>query len=680
MEQRDLFSEAARAEEPEENATVAEQDVKRGAPVHDGPFRRLVDENFLQYASYVIRDRAIPDMDDGLKPVQRRILYSLHKNDDGKFIKVANIVGYCMQFHPHGDASIADALVSLTNRRYLIEGQGNFGNLFTGDPAAASRYIECRLTDLARDEIFNDELTRFVPSYDGRQKEPVLLPAKLPLLLMLGAEGIAVGLSTKMLPHNFVELLEAQIAILQKKPFMLYPDFQQGGMMDVREYDKGNGKVRVRATIEVRDESTLVIRDIPYGTTTESVISSIEDAAKRGKCKIKSIQDFTAEVIEIEVHLAPGQDVGKTIQSLYAFTNCEMSISVRAVVISNQRPFETDVESILKHNTKQLVNLLEKELNHKLNQLEDALHAKTLVQLFVEERIYKRIEECKTYDKVQEAVLSGLEPFRDRLRRDVTKQDVEMLLAIQIKRISRYDMQKNRKDIDGILKELDQVGKNLKTLTPYTIRYLKSLLKKYGADYERRTKIQKFEEVEVRKLTASELTFSIDREKGYAGYGVDGEELFSCSSLDKVIFVWNDGRYKVMPPPEKVFVDHDLLYAAVYERDKVMTIVYTDEQITYMKRFQFGGVIMNRDYQCAPEGSSVLLFTDGSPKHIYVKYKKAKRQRINQQMFATERLRVTSPKAKGAQMTVKDVRWIGTEKPRNWDREKTSPQGAFIDF
>ena len=313
-----------------------------------GPLRQLVDRNFLQYASYVIRDRAIPDLTDGLKPVQRRILYSLHEKDDGKFIKVANIVGYCMQYHPHGDASITDALVGLANKSYLIEGQGNFGNLLTGDGAAAPRYIECRLTELARTQLFNDDLTKFVSSYDGRNREPVALPAKLPLLLMLGTEGIAVGLATRILPHNFAELLEAQIAILNREPFRLLPDFPQGGVMDASEYAKGKGRVRVRAVIEKKDATTLVIREIPFGTTTDSVMASIEDAARRKKVRIRTINDFTSEKIEIAITLDPEEDADKAIQTLYAFTSCEVPISSNIIVIRNRRPVEMDVDEIIK--------------------------------------------------------------------------------------------------------------------------------------------------------------------------------------------------------------------------------------------------------------------------------------------------------------------------------------------
>ncbi|MEM7394094.1 MAG: DNA gyrase subunit A, partial [Verrucomicrobiota bacterium] len=382
--------------------------------------KRLIDDNFLQYASYVIRDRAIPDLEDGLKPVQRRILYSLKENDDGKFIKVANIVGHTMQYHPHGDASIADALVNLANKQFFIEGQGNFGNIFTGDPAAASRYIECRLTDMARNHLFNEELTQFVPSYDGRRKEPVTLPAKVPVLLMQGAEGIAVGLSTKILPHNFKELIEAQIAILKKQPFEVFPDFIQGGLMDVSEYDKGKGKVRVRAVIEQKDEKRLVVKEIPYGATTEALIASVETAAKKKKINIKSIQDYTAERVEIEITLGANQHPKKTIDALYAFTQCEMSFTSRVVVIENNRPVEMSVDEVLRYNTKRLVDLLKAELEVEKRKLEDELHRKTLIQIFVENRIYKRIEECKTFDEVKEAVRDGVNEHRHLLRRDVT--------------------------------------------------------------------------------------------------------------------------------------------------------------------------------------------------------------------------------------------------------------------
>jgi len=639
-------------------------------PGTGSPLRKLMDSNFLQYASYVICDRAVPHLDDGLKPVQRRILWALHEKDDGRFIKVANIVGHTMQYHPHGDASIGDALVNLENKRYLIEGQGNFGNLITGDRAAAPRYIECRLTELARKEMFHDALTPLIPSYDGRNKEPVVLPCKLPLVLMLGADGIAVGLSTRILPHNFSELLEAQIAILRKKPFTVLPDFPQGGLMDAREYNGGNGHVRVRARIRQKDKhpGILVITEVPYGTTTESLIASIEESARAGKVPVRAINDFTSAHAEIELTLSTGANPEQAIQALYAFTACEQSLSSRIIVIRGNQPAEMDVPSVLKANTERLVRLLDAKLKHRKDELTEEIHAKTLVQLFVENRLYKRIESCKTYPDVQKAVLDGLVPFRPQLRRDVTTGDVEMLLGVRIRRISLFDIRKNRKEIDGLLLELAQVEKNIGALVPYAIRYLQDLSKTYGPQYPRRTESCTFGEVEVRKLTARELAVNIDREKGYLGTAVEGKLLFECSSLDKLVAVWSDARYKVFPPPEKLFTDTTLLYAARYDRDRVMTVVYFWEPFTYLKRFSFGGAIQNKDYLCAPEGAKVIFFSDAEVPELYVRYKPAKNQKIHQQIFKPGDVPVKGVQSRGNMMTSKLVDKIsaGPEKPRWW--------------
>lgn len=661
---------------PDDDASPGHEDHE---PMRDGPgpLRTLMDGNFLAYASYVICDRAIPDLEDGLKPVQRRILHALHDRDDGRFIKVANIVGHTMQYHPHGDASIADALVNLTNKRFLIEGQGNFGNIYTGDSAAASRYIECRLTNLARKEVFNKDLTEFIPSYDGRNNEPVTLPCKLPLLLMLGAEGIAVGLSTRIFPHNFSELIEAQIAILQKKPFKVLPDFQLGGLMDVTEYSDGNGRLRLRAVIEESSNNRLIIRELPHGQTTESLTSSIEDAVRKKKIPIRSINDFTAEKVEIELVLSPGTKPAKAIQALYGFTSCETTVSGHMVVIHNKRPRDITVSEALKINTQQLVELLKRELEFRRGKLLDEFHNKTLVQIFVENRIYKRIEECKTYPDVIQAVFDGLAPFRDRLKRDVTKEDIEMLLGIRIRRISRFDIEKNQKDIADILKELATIEKHLKRLTPYAVKYLKGLLKEYGNDYPRRTKIQEFKAVKLRELTANELSLCVD-ENGYLGYNVKGDTRLQCSSLDKIMLVWNNGSYKVVTPPEKLFVDNNLLYCQRYDREKEFTVVFTADGVTYIKRFTFGGVIMNKDYSCALEGAKVLLFQEGCPEQLYLKYKPAKGQRIHQQMFRPGDVPVKGAKARGNQMTAKRIARIATEKPRWWDDTQASPKGRMV--
>ncbi len=621
----------------------------------EDPLKDLVNENFLQYASYVIRDRAIPQLEDGLKPVQRRILHSLYEKDDGRFNKVANIVGHAMQYHPHGDVSIEDALVNLTNKSYLIEGQGNFGNIFTGDPPAASRYIECRLTELARQEIFNPKLTTYVPSYDGRNREPLILPSKLPLLLMLGSEGIAVGLSTRIMPHNFIELLKAQVAILQDKRFRLLPDFPQGGLMDATEYDRGNGKIKLRAKIEKREGNKLVVREIPFSTTTESLIASIEEAARRRRIKIRSISDFTAAQVEILVTLSPGEDPEKAIAALYHFTQCEVTIHSNIVVIKGERPVQMDVEEVIRFNTEQLVSLLKKELELRQNELQDDLHWKTLIQLFIENRIYKRIEECETYEDVQQAVLKGLQPYRNQLTRDITMEDVEMLLSLQIKRISKFDLKKNEGDKLKIRLELKEVQKHLKKLTPYAIEYLQRLIEKYSKQFRRKTQMTTAEEIDVRELTANELAIAYDQERGFLGHQVKGEPAFRCSPLDRLLLVWDTGRYQMIPPPDKMFVDKNLLYFAIFDREKLFTLVYSTSKATFLKRFAFGGAIMNRDYDCAQENAKVRLLTDRPITEVRLKYRHAKGARSDEQTFSAADFLVRGPKTRGNQLTKRTV-------------------------
>ena len=659
------------------------------SPLHDdhGPLKQLVDFNFLQYASYVICDRAIPTLEDGLKPVQRRILHSLKEKDDGRFIKVANIVGHTMQYHPHGDASIADALVTLANKRYLIEGQGNYGNIFTGDRAAASRYIECRLTELARNEIFNKELTEWIASYDGRNKEPITLPSKLPLMLMLGAEGIAVGLSTSILPHNFIELLETQIEILREKKrtpveINLLPDFLTGGLMDASEYDKGRGKIKLRAKIEAHPEKSgrILITEVPYGTTTESIISSIEDAVKKKKVPVRAIHDFTAEKVEVELTLTQGVAQEKAIQSLYAFTKCETSISSRLICLRDKRPVTMTVDEVLRHSTQQLLDILEGELNLRKAKLLDDFHNKTLVQIFVENRIYKKIENCETYEEVIAEVHNGLKPFKKQLRRAIVDEDIEMLLRVRIKRISLFDINKNRKDIEAILIELAEIEKNLSSLKGYTIRYIKNLIKTYKKQYPRHTTITCFKEIAVRELTASELQIRQD-ENGYIGTNVKGEVILECSSLDKLLVVWKNGMYKVIPPPEKLFVDQNLERCEVFDREKQYMAVYTDSRITFLKRFKFGGVIMNKEYYFTPsEKAKIRLFVEGTPEAIFVKYQKVKGQRIRQQRFIPEKIAVKGVKSRGNRMSTKNIQYIATEPGRWWDGDDETfmPEGVLL--
>ena len=647
----------------------------------DGSLKNLLDTNFLQYASYVICDRAIPSIEDGLKPVQRRILHALKDKDDGRFIKVANIVGHTMQYHPHGDASIADALVMLTNKRYLIEGQGNFGNIYTGDKAAASRYIECRLTALARNEIFNKELTDWIPSYDGRNKEPVHLPSKLPLMLMLGADGIAVGLSTTILPHNFIELLDGQIKLISIKKenlnrvkLDLFPDFQTGGKIDVSEYNKGNGKIKIRGKINFHKNNSLIITELPYGISTDSLISSIEEAIKKKKVPVRSIDDFTAEKVEVQLTLSQGADQKKAREALFAFTKCETSISSRLIFLEKNRPKESTVNEVLWKNTQNLKKILQQELELKKEKLLDNFHNKTLVQIFVENRIYKKIEQCKTYESVLSSVEKGLSPFKNQLKRETDIEDIEMLLGIRIKRISLFDIEKNKDEIAQIVKDIKDIDKHLKEIDIYTKSYLFNLKKIYKKQFPRLTEVSGhqnqpgFESVEMRELTATELQIKQD-ESGYIGTNVKGETIIECSSLDKLLIVFGNGRYQVMPPPDKLFIDNDLIRCEIYDREKEFTAVYSEKSISFIKRFIIGGVIMNRDYFFGKsEKSKLLLLADGAPESIFIKYKPVKNQRIHQQQFNPSETLIKSPKAKGNRLTNKPIKYIDTKPGKWWDK------------
>lgn len=702
-----------------------EPEIAAGEPVSDpasvtvakgltgaGPMKDLYDFNFRQYSSYVICSRAIPSIEDGLKPVQRRIMHTLNEQDDGRFTKVANISGLAMQYHPHGDASIVDALVSLANKLwgekvgYLIEGQGNFGSLYTGMPHAAPRYIECRLTDLARNEVFNDKTTEFVANYDGKKKEPVYLPVKIPLLLMLGAEGIAVGLSTSIAPHNFIELLEAEIAILQKKPFEIFPDFQLGGIMDVSEYADGLGKVKIRAAIEAEGKSKLVITELPWGETTDTLSASIEEAVKKKKVPVRKIHDLTSENVRVELELQTGADPEKAITALYAFTDCEKSIASRPIVLEEGRPKLMSVSGILRKNVDRLTALVKREQEIRLDELDALYHARTLERIFVEERIYKRIEKEKTYEGVVSAVIDGFGNFRGELRRDITQDDVERLLKLQIRRISQFDINKNRKEIEDILKEEVEIRDNLAHLKQFIVKYLKGLVRTYAKKYPRCTRISDapFKQVDVRAITATELTVRWDKESGYIGSALKtGDELFKCSSLDELILVWKDGRFKKVQPEDKMFVDKDLMLVMRYNQEKdrdsrEFTCVYEEGGygFSYIKRFCFGGLIRNKEYRLAPQKprSKILFFTEGCPDTIYVKYKPAKNQRINQQYFLPKEqvlrtntstgerenqdvVAVRSASSKGKQLTSKAIQRISSSKGAWWSETEPPSKGVL---
>jgi len=594
-------------------------------------------------------------------------------------VGVATVAGAAMQYHPHGDASINDALVVLANKRYLIEGQGNFGNIFTGDVPAAGRYIECRLTELARNEVFNDEITDFVPSYDGRAREPVSLPSKLPLLLMLGTEGIAVGMAARILPHNFPELLEAQIAILKRQPFKVLPDFQTGGLMDAREYRDGAGQIKVRAKIKIKDDSTVTIKEIPPTTTTDSLTASIEDASRKGKIKVKSINDFTSEEVEIEVRAPSGVSADQLADALYAFTDCEVTIASRIVVIKDNRPVELTVSEVLRDNTEHLVATLKRELELKEQKLEQELHSKTLVRLFVENRLYKKIEQARTNEAVVAAIHEGLQPFRRQLRRDLSAEDVEMLLGIRIRRISLFDINRHREEMEKVKADLEATRQQLKNVTKYAIAHLEALLAKYGPLYPRLTKSSRYDEVDAREVAFKAFKVAYDRESGYIGHKVSGEEFkCDCTKFDKLLLVFKDGHYKVIELPEKMFVGPDLVHAALPERERVFTLAYTNRDATYLKRFTFGGTILNKEYFCIPPKSKILFFEPDTPAELFIRYKPAPYQRINQQTCKPGDVEVKGPKTRGRQISIKEVGAIGSKPPRGWDPEATTTKLEFV--
>lgn len=647
------------AEPPQEYSEDGDKDL----------LKERINQNFLDYASYVIRDRAIPHLDDGLKPVQRRIMWVLKIMDDGKLHKVNNVAGRCMQFHPHGDASIQDALVVIVNKHYLIEGQGNFGNPYTGDRAAAARYIECRLSELARTQLFKNEITEFVMSYDGRDKEPVTLPAKIPVLLMQGAEGIAVGLSARILPHNFIELLEAQIAILRKQPFQVLPDFPKGGLMDPTNYDDGKGSVKLRAKIEIADSSTLVIREIPQTSTSESILSSIEDASKKGKIKVKSVNDFTSSDVEIELKLAAGIDAEKTLNALYAFTECETNISSRVIVIDGNRPAEFTVSEVLKRNTAKLVELLELELKLKEAKLLEDIFFKTIVRIFIENRIYKKIENAKTSDQVSDNIYKGFKPFEKELWRPLTDDDIEMLLKVPIRRISLFDINKHKEEMEKVQAELEETQKHLKSVVRYTISHLKKLIKQYQDTHKRRTEISEFKSVTAKEVAHKAFKFAYDRTKGYLGYKVNGDEFqFAVSNLDKFVHVKADGTFVVSQVEDKSFVGQDVVYAAPASKERLVMMVYTLKGVGYVKKFAFGGTILNKQYRCAPEKSKIIYFKEYSDSTLFIKYAPAPKQKINTQFLLTEKLKTKSVKANGNQLALKKIKNVSDSKPRGWDQ------------
>ncbi|MDA8163463.1 MAG: DNA topoisomerase IV subunit A [Desulfobacteraceae bacterium] len=629
-----------------------------------GELHKLFDENFIDYTSYVVKERAIPDVADGLKPVQRRILQTLQNMDDGRFHKVANVVGEAMKLHPHGDASIFAALVNLANKDYLIDRQGNFGNVYTGDQASAARYIECRLSPLARETLFNKDLTEYVESYDGRMQEPVTLPAKIPLLLMLGAEGIAVGMATKIMPHNFGELLDAQKKILRGEAFEVLPDFPKGGLLDASDYGDGNGRLKVRAVIEEKDEKTIVIKEIPHGTTTETLIESIEKAARSGKIKIASINDYTAEEAEIEIKLARGIYAKDTIKALYAFSDCEIAIVPNLTVIRDNNPVTMSVEEVLRYNTEKLVADLEMELGIELGRLKEKLHAALLEQIFIEERLYKEIEEETTYELVVKAVENALAPFRDRLLREVTREDVERLLEIRIKRISRYDINKKKKEVKDLRDRIKEVETHLEDMVGFTIGYLDGLLDKYGHLYPRRTRLETFQEVTVRAVALSNLVVGYDRETGFLGTQIKAEPemSFSCSEYDRILLIHKTGAYKVINVADKLFVGHDLEWFGKVEENLLFNVIYRDGEhnLSFLKRFTTPRFILEKEYHLFPEHrqSQIQLLKTGQGVRVKVYLAPSKRARSNILDLAMDDFLIKGAPAIGKRVSDRPVRKV----------------------
>lgn len=589
---------------------------------------------FLDYASYVILERAVPELNDGLKPVQRRILHSMKRIDDGRFNKVANIIGQTMQFHPHGDASIGDALVQLGERDLLIDMQGNWGNILTGDSAAAPRYIEARLSKFALEVVFNPKTTEWKLSYDGRNKEPVTLPVKFPLLLSLGVEGIAVGLASKILPHNFNELIDATIDYLQGKDFVIYPDFPTGGYIDVSRYNDGQrgGAVKIRAKIEKIDKKELVITEIPFGKTTSSLIESIIKASEKGKIKIKKIDDNTSANVEIVIQLMPGVSPDMTIDALYAFTDCEYSVSPNTCVISDSKPSFMGVSPILRHSADRTVELLKAELEIRKAELQEEWHMSSLEKIFIEERIYRDIEECETWEAVITAIDKGLKPFKKRLLREVTREDIIKLTEIKIKRISNFDIKKADEHIKGLEAELEEVKNHLKNIIPYTINYFKQIKKKYGKGRERKTEIRSFDTIQASKVVANNARLYINYKEGFIGTGLKKDEFVcECSDIDDIIVIRKDGVYLITKVADKVFVGNDIIYAQVFIKNDERTIyniVYQDgkDGPLLAKRCSITGLTRDKEYNMTrgKAGSKIVYFSanpNGEAEVIKVNHK-----------------------------------------------------------
>ena len=623
--------------------------------------KTLFKKNFLEYASYVIKDRAIPAIEDGLKPVQRRILHSLMEMDDGKFNKVANVVGHCMKYHPHGDASIYSALVVLANKELFIDKQGNFGNIFTGDPASAARYIECRLLPMAKKILYNPEITEYEDSYDGRNREPVVFPAKIPVLLVHGTEGIAVGMATKILPHNLIEVLEAVAAALEGDQHLIFPDFPTGGQADVSEYQDGLGKVLVRATLDTKDPKKIIVRELPFGTTSESLINSIESAAKKNKIKISGINDYSTDSTEIEIKLARGVHTKDTVDALYAFTDCELSVSVNALVIKENMPTIVPVSEMIQYSANRLKKILRAELKIEEGHLLDTLHAKNLEQIFIEERIYKNIEKMKSRESVVDAVIKGFKPFKKLIKRDVTKDDVERLLKIPIRRISMYDINKSQKEMDEINSRLKQIRRYLANITAYSLAFINDLTEQQRKFHKRKTELVSFKQVDVREAAQRNMKLKYDKTTGYLGYESSGNVLFDVSQYDRVLVIRKTGAYSVVDAPSKLFVDKGMHYCGYMDAETtentVFNIIFKNQKgFAYIKRCKIEKFILNKGYSLIPDGCKLLKISTNGELFIEVEYLPKPRLKVLKESFKISDYLIKGVKAGGVRLANKEIK------------------------
>ncbi|MCI6815895.1 DNA topoisomerase IV subunit A [Treponema porcinum] len=631
--------------------------------------KNLFDSNFIQYASYVIRDRAIPEIIDGLKPVQRRILHTLLEKDDGRLTKVAKVCGDVATYHPHGDASIYTALVNLANKEIFIDKQGNYGNMYTGDGPAAPRYIECRLRPVTRDILYNPKITQYVPSYDGRAKEPVCFRAKLPLVLIMGAEGIAVGMSTQILSHNVHEVIEAEKKCLRGEPFQLFPDFQTGGLIDCSEYKDGLGKIVTRARMDTSDEKRIVITELPYGCTTESLMDSIEKAARTGKVKIASINDFTSATVNVEIKLPRGVYVKDVVDSLYAFTDCEKTVYCNLLVIKDNMPVQMTVTEVIEYHSKQLLGILKEELEVERAELMEKLHLRTLERIFIEERIYKSIEQMKTEEAVNKAVKDGFVPFRAEILRDITNDDIDHLLKIPIRRISLYDMNKNRKEVQAINARLKEISRLLKHLVDYAITCLDGIEAKLNpATIKRRTELTNIRTVDVKTVVKRDTSLKYDEKNGYLGTAVSGgTELLKITPFDRILYVRKSGIYTVTEAPSKVFVGPEMRWCGFADKESLskvlFTILYRDPQTqyVYIKRCKINAYIMNRDYFFAPDGMEVLHIDTRKNFSFALNYVPKPRVKILKESFKAQDYMEKGLKALGTRIVSKEVQSVTVE-------------------